>query len=109
MSKGGDSRLTGNPGGSRSSADQPRATSENTADYQVVEQNTDRVDIVALRNVTENMLHFNKMTDGENINTLKRFLMSGKKFSDAIKLARGSGKMFIKYNGILINIQLDTD
>lgn len=47
------------------------------------------------------------MVKKDNINKLKGFLMSGKKFSDAIKEARQARKKFIRYSGVLINIQLD--
>lgn len=47
------------------------------------------------------------MVKKDNINKLKGFLMSGKKFSDAIKEARQARKKFISYSGVLINIQLD--
>lgn len=107
MQRDGDNRLTGNPSGSCSRRNKP--TDDNTTDYQLVEQNTDQVNIVTLMGTKGNTRHVAGLIAGDGLITLKRFLMAGKKFLDAIKKARGEGKLFIKYSGILINIQTDPE
>lgn len=75
--------------------------------HDVPEQNTEKVSIETILAKPTISKIFIELTRKENIHKIKNFLMSGKDFSNNIKLARQNNKKFISFAGILINIQLE--
>lgn len=76
-------------------------------EYEVEELNTEKISINNLCAQPTTLAVFSTLVKKDNIHKLQSFLLSGKKFSDAIKRARLSGKKFMRYENILINIQTD--
>lgn len=92
-------------GGSRPSGTNPAES--DIQEYEMSELNTEKVSIANICSKPDIAIALADMVKKDNRKKLQGFFMSGKKFSDAIKQARAIGKKFIRYSGILINIQLD--
>lgn len=101
MAKPGDSKFT------KGAIGQKAATEADVADYNILEQNTERVSIMEITKRAEYAPALSGISKKDKIEALKTFLMSGQKFSEAIKAARSGGKRFIRYQNIVLNIQTD--
>lgn len=81
----------------------------NTDDFSVVEQNSERVNIIDIARMPEIAVAVLKLSKGEGLKTVQSFVSAGKKFSDAVVKSRSSGKKFIRAIGLIVNIQTDPD
>lgn len=99
--RGGDDRL-GGPGASSAASN-----NDDVQEYNLVEQSSEKVNIGNICRKPDVAAALAELVRKDNIPKLKSFLMSGKKFSDTIKEARRARKKFIRFSGILINIQTD--
>lgn len=78
-------------------------------DFAVIEQNSERVnidDISKSQNVAPVIV---ELSTEEGLKTVQAFISSGKRFSEAIVRARGSGKKFIRAMNLIINIQINPE
>lgn len=79
----------------------------NTYDFSVVEQNSERVNINDIARKPEIAAVVLGLSRGDGLKSVQSFVSAGKKFSDAVVKSRNSGKKFIRAIGLLINIQTD--
>lgn len=81
----------------------------NTEEFNVVEQNSEKVNIADISKSQAIAPVVLELSVGDGLKTLQAFISSGKKFSEAITKARSSGKKFIRAMGLIINIQTEPD
>lgn len=81
----------------------------NTDEFSVVEQNSERVNINDIARIPEIAVAVLKLSRAEGLKSLQSFVSAGKKFSHAVVKSRSSGKKFIRAIGLIVNIQTDPD
>lgn len=83
------------------------ATAENTVEFELVETNTEKVNIAAILSDKKTKSVFDNWIGEDEIKSLKSFVMAGKKFSTFIKEQRLNKMKFVSIKGLNINISLD--
>lgn len=81
----------------------------NTDEFDVVEQNSERVNINDIARIPEIAATILKISRGEGLKTIQSFVSAGKKFSDAVVRSRSTGKKFLRAIGLIVNIQTDPE
>lgn len=81
----------------------------NTDEFEVVEQNSERVNINDISRTPEIAMAILKLSKDDGLKSLQSFVSAGKRFSEAIVKSRSSGKKFIRAIGLIVNIQTDPD
>lgn len=81
----------------------------NTDEFEVVEQNSERVNINDISRTPDIAMTIVKLSRDEGLKSLQSFVSAGKKFSEAVVKSRNSGKKFIRAIGLIVNIQTEPD
>lgn len=90
-------------------ADRATPDQQNTIDFAVVEQNSDRVNIEDISMSPSVATAFVDLSKDDGLKKLQAFISAGKKLSEAISKARSAGKIFIRAMDLVINIQTEPD
>lgn len=99
---------SGNPGG-RNNGNRNSPDSNNTDDFQVVEQNSQKVNIEDIATKPDVNRALLQLSSQEGLKTVTAFISAGKRFSEAIVKSRGAGRKFMRVMGLIVNIQTDPD
>lgn len=81
----------------------------NTDEFEVVEQNSERVNINDISRTPDIAMTIVKLSRDDGLKSLQSFVSAGKKFSEAVVKSRSSGKKFIRAIGLIVNIQTEPD